>query len=49
MIDRHYGHLACDGRERAIRLLDEQAPDNVHGGRCVDADASDFRQQRQQK
>jgi hypothetical protein len=23
MIDRHYGHLARDGRERAIRLLDE--------------------------
>jgi hypothetical protein len=23
MIDRHYGHLARDGREYAIRLLDE--------------------------
>jgi hypothetical protein len=23
MIDRHYGHLASDGREHAIRLLDE--------------------------
>jgi hypothetical protein len=23
MIDRHYGHLAGDGREHAIRLLDE--------------------------
>jgi hypothetical protein len=23
MIDRHYGHLARDGREHAIRLLDE--------------------------
>ncbi len=23
MIDRHYGHLAKDGREHAIRLLDE--------------------------
>jgi hypothetical protein len=22
MIDRHYGHLARDGREDAIRLLD---------------------------
>ena len=22
VIDRHYGHLARDGRERAIRLLD---------------------------
>jgi integrase len=28
MIDRHYGHLARDGREHAIRLLDElNAPD----------------------
>ena len=23
MIDRHYGHLARDGREHGIRLLDE--------------------------
>jgi len=23
MIDRHYGHLARDGREHAIRLLDK--------------------------
>ena len=23
MIDRHYGHVARDGREHAIRLLDE--------------------------
>jgi hypothetical protein len=23
MFDRHYGHLARDGREPAIRLLDE--------------------------
>jgi hypothetical protein len=28
MIDRHYGHLARDGREHAIRLLDARnAPD----------------------
>jgi integrase len=25
MIDRHYGHLARDGREHAIRLLDSHA------------------------
>jgi hypothetical protein len=25
MIDRHYGHLARDGREHAIRLLDSFA------------------------
>ena len=30
MIDRHYGHLARDGREHAIRLLDS------HGTRAVD-------------
>ena len=33
MIDRHYGHLARDGREHAIRLLDELSGDNGHGGR----------------
>jgi len=25
MIDRHYGHVARDGREHAIRLLDGYA------------------------
>jgi integrase len=38
MIDRHYGHLAKDGRQHAIALLDAQ---NVHErprcGRSVDA------------
>jgi integrase len=33
MIDRHYGHLARDGREHAIRLLDELSAGDVHGGR----------------
>jgi hypothetical protein len=33
MIDRHYGHLARDGREHAIRLLYELSGGNVHGGR----------------
>ncbi len=33
MIDRHYGHLARDGREHAIRLLDAHAKD----ARTVDA------------
>ena len=29
MIDRHYGHLARDGREHAIKLLDAlNAPDS---------------------
>jgi integrase len=32
MIDRHYGHLAKDGRQHAIDLLDKSA--NVH---AVDA------------
>jgi hypothetical protein len=31
MIDRHYGHLARDGREHAIRLLDQLREHNVHG------------------
>lgn len=34
MIDRHYGHLARDGREHAIKLLDTYAPFGVH---AVDA------------
>ncbi len=38
MIDRHYGHLARDGREHAIRLLDELNAGAVDaGGRSVDA------------
>ena len=28
MIDRHYGHLARDGREHAIELLDTYEPSN---------------------
>jgi integrase len=37
MIDRHYGHLARDGREHAIKLLDVFAtsePANVHRGKA---------------
>jgi integrase len=30
MIDRHYGHLARDGREHAIRLLDSSIDVDVH-------------------
>ncbi len=29
MIDRHYGHLARDGREHAIRLLDTYTAPNL--------------------
>ena len=52
MIDRHYGHLARDGREHAIKLLDAlNAPDRAVDtrGRCVDAKTTDQRQRRQQK
>jgi integrase len=39
MIDRHYGHLARDGREHAIRLLDDlSAPAVDVRGRPVDAE-----------
>jgi integrase len=34
MIDRHYGHLAKDGRQHAIDLLDAQ---NVHDVHAADA------------
>ena len=52
MIDRHYGHLARDGREHAIRLLDELSVEQGHrgpGGRCVDTGREKRRQRRQQK
>jgi integrase len=56
MIDRHYGHLARDGREHAIRLLDtlnapseEPILDAVDvGGRSVDVDSAARRPSRQQ-
>jgi integrase len=39
MIDRHYGHLAPDGREHAIRLLDDlNAPAVDARGRPVDTE-----------
>lgn len=45
MIDRHYGHLARDGREHAIRLLDDLNTAAVDaGGRSVDAEATGRRQ-----
>jgi integrase len=44
MIDRHYGHLARDGREHAIKLLDALERTRVRpvdaGGRSVDAETS---------
>jgi hypothetical protein len=53
MIDRHYVHLARDGREHAIRLLDElsagQRPRVDPSGRCVDVEVCGRRQQRRRK
>jgi integrase len=37
MIDRHYGHLARDGREHAIRLLDEMSEGQRPRWTLVDA------------
>jgi hypothetical protein len=52
-IDRHYGHLARDGREHAIKLLDAlNAPEFepwTLGGRCVDVETPRQRQRRQHK
>jgi integrase len=48
MIDRHYGHLARDGREHAIRLLDSLDARTVDvRGRSVDADTLESRRRRQ--
>ena len=37
MIDRHYGHLARDGREHAIKLLDELSAEQRPRWTLVDA------------
>ena len=37
MIDRHYGHLARDGREHAIRLLDSYADVQAADVQALDA------------
>ncbi len=43
MIDRHYGHLARDGREHAIRLLDDLNASAVDArGRPVDSESTGF-------
>jgi integrase len=48
MIDRHYGHLARDGREHAIRLLDTLNLSAVDvGGRSLDVANADRRPKRQ--
>ena len=36
MIDRHYGHLARDGREHAIRLLDGYADSEAADVQALD-------------
>jgi integrase len=50
MIDRHYGHLARDGREHAIRLLDNlnTAPVDARG-RSVDIEPDASRRPRRHK
>jgi hypothetical protein len=40
MIDRHYGHLARDGREHAIRLLDLHAAAERASVHRMDADTA---------
>jgi len=48
MIDRHYGHLARDGREHAIQLLDTLHASAVDaGGRSVDTEDTSSRRSRQ--
>ncbi len=37
MIDRHYGHLARDGRDHALRLLDTYTGSEVMNVHVVDA------------
>jgi integrase len=53
MIDRHYGHLARDGRDHAINLLDQLQPARRSrrppGGRRVDTSAARRRHPSQQK
>jgi integrase len=50
MIDRHYGHLARDGREHAIRLLDGlNAPAVDVRGRSVDVETLESRPHGQRK
>ncbi|MEX2555218.1 MAG: site-specific integrase [Actinomycetota bacterium] len=50
MIDRHYGHLARDGREHAIRLLDTLSAEVVDvRGRPVDVETRESRPSRQRK
>jgi hypothetical protein len=53
VIDRHYGHLARDGREHAIRLLDELSAEERPPWTLVDAawtpDSAADSQQQQRK
>ena len=44
MIDRHYGHLARDGRDHAIRLLDTYRAAETLDVRAVDTEHSLRRQ-----
>jgi hypothetical protein len=49
MIDHHYGHLARDGREHAVALLDAFAADTAawtHGGRRKRTEQTDSQRAR---
>lgn len=48
MIGRHYGHLARDGREHAIRLLDELSSEQRPPWTLVDARWTPWRSERRQ-
>jgi hypothetical protein len=49
MIDRHYGHLARDGREHAIRILDALSANERPTWTPVDAGLAERRQARQRQ
>ena len=44
MIDRHDGHLACDGREHAIKLLDVLNAPELDPWTLVDVERAGRRQ-----
>jgi len=49
VIDRHYGHLARDGREHAIKLLDAVNAPKFDPWTLVDAETEKRRQARQRQ
>ena len=49
MIDRHYGHLARDGREHAAALLDSLAADEPQPPRGRSVDVAAWQQEGRQE